>query len=186
MTTSPKLKNNQLKDILKFGGLGLLLGVLLVIAAEIKFSYMDITNMQQRFMEKMNGNSETQYLIAKAQYMALTGQNQEVINILSPNLQKFTNRYEAAKANGLLGTAEYQLGHPLLAAGYFELMYVNSPSSENLYKTALAYDAGGNLNKALEKFELAISANDGSLQYEEIAYAQQRIHDIQLIKKPSP
>jgi len=29
---------------------------------------------------------------------------------------------------------------------------------------------------------LAISANDGTLQYEEIAYAQQRISEIQQIK----
>lgn len=183
MSTSPKFIHSPLRDILKFGGIGLLIGFLVIVIAQIKYSYMDITSIQQRFMAQVNGDSETQYLIAKAQYFALKGQNQEVIDTLSPNIQIFTNRYEAAKANGLLGTAEFQLGHPLLAAGHFELMYVNNPTSENLYKVALAYDAGGNLNTALEKFMLAISANDGSLQPEEIAYAQQRIRDIQQIQK---
>jgi len=186
MSTTPKLIPNSLKDILKFGSLGLLIGFLVIVITEIKYSYMDITSIQQRFMAQVNGDSETQYLLAKAEYMGLKGQNQEVIDLLSPNIQKFTNRYEAAKANGLIGTAEYQLGHPLLAAGHFELMYVNSPTSENLYKLALAYDAGGSLSKALEKFTLAIAANDGSMQIEEIAYAQQRIHDIQQVKNPSP
>ena len=186
MSTNSKFNRDTFRDILKFGGIGLLIGLLIIVFAEIKNSYIDIRSMQQRFMAQVNGGSETQYLIAKAQYLGLKGQNQEVIDLLSPNIQKFTNRYESAKANELIGTAEFQLGHPLLAAGHFEVMYVNSPTSANLYKIALAYDAGGNLNQALEKFMLAISANDGSLQPEEIAYAQQRIDEIRQLQNPSP
>lgn len=182
MSTSSKSTNNSLRDVLKFGGLGFLIGFLIIVATQVKYSYMNVMSIQQRFMMQVNGDSETQYLLAKAEYMGFNGQYQEVIDILSPNIQKFTNRYEAAKANGLIGTAEFQLGYPLLAAGHFELVYVNNPTSRNLYTLALAYDAGGNLNKALEKFTLVISTNDGTLQYEEIAYAQQRINEIQQVK----
>lgn len=186
MSANIKATNNSLKDVLKFGCLGLLIGFLITVIIEIQLGYTEITSIRQAFITRLNGDSETQYLLAKAEYSGLNGDTQEVINILLPNINKFSNRFEAAVAYQLLGTAEFQLGHPLLAAGYFELMYANNPTSKNLYTLALAYDGGGNLDKAIEKFAIAISVNDGTMQSQEIAYAQQRIQEIMMIKNPAP
>lgn len=180
------MKNRPIRDIFKFGCLGILIGFLITASVEVRLSYINITSIRQQLLAYLNSDSETQYLLAKGDYLRRMGKSQEVINLLSPNINKFTNRLEAADAYTLLGIAEFQLGHPLLAAGYFELTYVNNPNSKNLYSLALAYDEGGNLDKALEKFALAVSVNDGSMLPQEIAYSQQRIQEIIMLKNPSP
>jgi tetratricopeptide (TPR) repeat protein len=149
---------------------------------EMKISYQNIMAMRQVLLIRFKSDSETQYLLGKAGYAGLRGEYENVISILSPNISKFTNRIEASEAYSLLGTAEYKLGHPQLAAGYFELMYANNPTSNNLYTLALAYDGGGNLEKALEKYALVISFQDGTIQPDKLAHAQQRIQEIMTIK----
>ncbi len=182
MSENKKSTNKPFRDILKFGCLGVLIGFLIIAIIQLRISYINIMSIRQDFNTRLNNSNEPQYLYAKAQYVGLKGDFQSVIDILAPNMNKFTNRSEAADAYLLLGTAEYQLGHPLLAAGYFELTYANNPIAHNLYTLALAYDAGGNLDKALEKFSLALAIQDGTVQPQEIAYAQQRIQEIMTIK----
>lgn len=167
---------------MKFGCLGVFIGLTIIAIAEMKISYQYIKIMRQGLIMQLNSGSETQYLLGKAGYAGLKGESQEVISILSPNLSKFIDRNEASQAYGLLGTAEFQLGHPQLAAGYFELMYANQPTSHNLYTLAIAYDKGGNLEQALEKYALVVSFQDQTSQSGEIFYAQKRIQEIMAIK----
>lgn len=177
-----KNTNNTFLDLIKFGGLGILIGFIVIAITEIKISYQNIQSIRQTMSTRLNSGSETQYLLGKASYEGLKGNYEEVISVLLPNINKFSDRVEAAEAYSYLGIAEFQLGHPQLAAGYFELMYTNYPTSHNLYTLALAYDKGGNLGKALEKYALVVSFQDGTAQAGEIAYAQQRIQEIMAIK----
>ena len=182
MSTTKDTRKNTLRDLIKFGCLGILIGFIIIAIVEIKISYQNIMALRQVLLTRFNTGSETQYLLGKAGYVGLRGESEEVISILLPNMNKFTDRKEASEAYSLLGTAEFQLGHPQLAAGYFELMYANNPTSHNLYTLALAYDHGGNLEKALEKYALVVSFQDGTAPPNEIAYAQQRIQEIMTIK----
>ena len=182
MFTTKKVVNNPFRDIVKYGCLGVLVGLIIISIVEIKISYQNIMAMRQVMLMRFNSGSETQYLLGKAGYAGLQGQSEEVISILLPNMTKFTDRMEASHAYSLLGTAEFQLGHPQLAAGYFELMYANNPTSHNLYVLATAYDQGGNLNKALEKYALVVSYQDSTTQPAEVLYAQQRIQEIMTLK----
>jgi tetratricopeptide (TPR) repeat protein len=182
MSITTKTLNHSFRDIIKFGCLGVLIGFIVITIVEIKISYQNIMSLRQVLLSRFDTGSEAQYLLGKASYAGLRGENEEVLSILLPNINKFTNRIEASEAYSLLGTAEYQLGHPQLAAGYFELMYSNNPTSHNLYTLALAYDGGGSLEKALEKYALVASFQDGTVQPNEIAYAQQRIQEIMKIK----
>lgn len=175
-------KNNEFKDMFKFGCLGLLIGIIIIGLVEIKLSYQNIIVLRQVLLNHFNSNNETQYLLGKASYAGLQGEYENVSSILVPNLSKFTDRTEASEAYGLLGTAEFQLGHAQIAAGYFELMYANNPTSHNLYTLAAAYDGGGNLDKALEKYALLLSYHDGTIPIEKLAFAQQRLQEIMTIK----
>ncbi len=186
MSTITKTPNHTFRDIIKFGCLGILIGFLIIALVEIKISYQNIMALRQALLTRFETKSKTQYLLAQAGYAGLKGQNEEVISILLPNIKKFTNQKEASEAYSLLGTAEFQLGHPQLAAGYFELTYANNPTSRNLYKLAVAYDSGGSLEKALEKYALVVSLQDGTIQANEIVYAQQRIQEIMKIKGINP
>ena len=174
-------KSNAFKDIIKFGFLGILIGLTIIAILEIKVNIESVMKIRQELVTNLNSSSETQYLLGKAAYASLKGENKEVISLLLPNISKFTNRHEASQAYAFLAGAEYKLGHPQLAAGYLELMYANEPTSQNLYTLALAYDGGGNLRKALEKYALVVSFQDGTVQPNEIAYAQQRIQEIMAI-----
>ena len=61
-------------------------------------------------------------------------------------------------------------------------MYANKPTSQALYLTAVAYDRGGNLDNALEKYSLVLAINDGTVSAGDLAQAQQRIQEIMTIK----
>src|SRR5215216_7706929 len=121
-TTKSTGKNNAFKDMFKYGCLGLIIGFIIIGLVEIKLSYQNIIALRQVLLSHFNSNSETQYLLGKASYAGLKGEYENVSSILVPNFSKFTDRAEASEAYGLLGTAEFQLGHPQVAAGYFELM----------------------------------------------------------------
>ena len=175
-------KSNSLKDMFKFGCLGLFIGFMVIGMVEMKLSYHNIIALRQILLNQLKSDSETQYLLGKASYAGLMGKYEDVNSILLPNLGKFTNRVEAAKAYGLLGTAEFQLGHPQLASGYFELMYANNPTSSNLYTLAVSYDEGGNLDKALEKYALLLSYHDATIPMDKLAFAQQRLQEIMTLK----
>jgi len=175
-------KSNSFKDMFKFGCLGLFIGFIVISIVEIKISYHNITAIRQVLLSHLTSDSETKYLLGKARYAGLKGEYEDVNSILSPNISKFTNRVEASEAYELLGTAEFQLGHPQLASGYFELMYANNPISYNLYTLAVAYDGGGNLDKALEKYALLISFHDGTIPLDKLVFAQQRLQEIMTIK----
>jgi hypothetical protein len=180
-TSNNTVKKSAFKDIIKFGCLGILMGFIIIAVVEIKLNIESIRKIDQELMTNFESGSETQYLLGKAGYAVLNDDNEAVISILLPNISKFTNRNEASQAYGFLAAAEYKLGHPQLAAGYLELMYANEPTTHNLYTLALAYDGGGNLKKALEKYALVVSFQDGTVQPNEIAYAQQRIQEIMAI-----
>lgn len=181
-TSKTSGKSNLLKEIFKFGCLGLFLGFIVIGIVELKISYHNIIAIRRVLISHLTSNSETQYLLGKARYAGLNGQYEEVNAILLPNISKFTDRLEASEAYEMMGGAEFQLGHPQLASGYLELMYANNPTSYNLYTLAMAYDGGGNLDKALEKYALLLSFHDETITVDKLAFAQQRLQEILTIK----
>ena len=182
MSATKNLLINTFKDMFKFGCLGVIVGLLIIVIAEAQISYQTILDGRQTLLRHFNAGTETQYLLGQAAYAGFKDDYESVISILSPNMNKFTNRTEAAEAYVYLGIAELQLGHPQLAAGYFELTYANKPMSHNLFLLAVSYDQGGNIEKALEKYTLLVSIQDQTTRSDDIAYAQNRIREILTIK----
>lgn len=180
---------STLKEILAFGGTGIIIGLLVIAIAEAKMSFESIARIRQGIEQHFDAGTETQYLLGKACYAWYKGESENVVSILSPNISKFTDRSEAAEAYYYLGISELNLGQPLLAAGYFELMYANKPTSQALFLTAVAYDRGGNLDNALEKYTLLLAVSDGTVGSGDLAQVQQRIQEIMMIKglsNPAP
>jgi len=174
--------NNSLKDLFRFGCSGVLIGFLVIILAEARISYNNIRVNRHGLFNHFNAGTETQYLLGKAAYASFKGESENVVTSLASSMNKFTNRMEAAEAYFYLGSAELNLGHPQLAAGYFELMYANNPTAHGLFVVAISYDQGGNLDQALEKYTLFVSFQDGTTQANEVSHAQQRIQEIMTIK----
>jgi len=78
---------------------------------------------------------------------------QKVLDLLLPQLDQLTDSSDLARAYALVGKAEFQLGRFQLAAVYFEKLYGLQPTAENLFSLATAYDLGGDLRHALEKYQ---------------------------------
>jgi tetratricopeptide (TPR) repeat protein len=181
--------SSTLKEIFTFGGIGLLIGLLVIAIAEAKLSFETASTIRQGIVQHFDAGTETQYLLGQASYAWFKGEYQNVVTILSPNIGKFKERSEAAEAYYYLAASQFNLGQHLLAAGYFELMYANKPTSQALYLTAVAYDRGGNLDNALEKYSLVLAINDGTVNSGDLAQARQRIQEIMTIKgisNPAP
>ncbi len=174
------------RDAVLYLALGLLIGLALIAARQAWALYRNVTDIHAYFDQRLT-TSETQGLLGKATMAGLNGDNEGVKAILLPNIEKFTNAAEAAEANSLLGKAEYNLGHPQLAAGYFEKTYLYQPSSANLFTLAQTYDAGGNLDQALSHYSLFLSSLDPTATGDMIIFAQQRVREIMGLKGlPTP
>ncbi len=172
---------SPIRDAALYLGLGLLIGLALIAVRQVWAVYRNVSDIHTYFDRRLT-TSETQGLLGKATIAGLKGDNEGVKAILLPNIDKFTTAPEAAEANSLLGKAEYNLGHPQLAAGYFEKLYLYQPCSANMFTLAQTYDAGGNLDLALSHDSLFLSSLDSTATGEMILYAQQRERDIMGLK----
>ena len=187
MTAKETARSKAVSDPIHFLSIGLLIGLGLVAFRQAWAVYDNVTAIQRYFDQRFLQGSETKDLLTRASLAGLNGDYEGVKSMLIPNLSKFTDPAEAADAYSYLGTAEYKEGHPQLAAGYFEKMYLNKPSSANLYTVAAAYDAGGNLDSALLDYSLFLSTLDSTGTPAMVSAAQQRVNEIQVLKgiKPS-
>ncbi len=112
-------------------------------------------------------------------YMA-RGEPEKVRSLLFPRLGEIQTDKDLAQAYELMGQAEVAQGHFLIAAGLFESMVSYQPSAENLFLLASAYDIGGDLKHAQEKYEQLLALDEPDVEtYREIAEARsQDLKDI--------
>jgi tetratricopeptide (TPR) repeat protein len=128
-------------------------------------------------------SSDTQALLYSAKRDLDEGQAQKVIDTLKPHLDQFVEIDEKATAYEYLGQAESQLGHFQFAAMYFEKVYALQPTAEHLYNLATAYDAGGDLKRALKNYQALSQFNTAdSKLYRSVA--EQRITELLAVLTP--
>lgn len=106
---------------------------------------------------------------------------QQVLDMLEPYLEDFTDTNDLARALWYMGTAEMQLGHNQLATGYFERLIQVSPTPENYMTLARIYDAAGNLEKAAEYYIIYLDSDAPLLTEDMRAMLEERVDQIQLI-----
>jgi tetratricopeptide (TPR) repeat protein len=125
-------------------------------------------------------------LIDQADEFIDNGQPEQVKVLLLPHLKDFQSKEDLASIYERLGQAELGQGHFQLAAVYYERLYFNQPSVQNLYTLAICYDAGGNLESALAKYQLLVKLEDTDVEeYRE--FAEERIKDLsKVLGTPAP
>lgn len=124
--------------------------------------------------------------LALAERYLAESQPEKVIDLLLARLDQITDSSDLARAYDYLGQAEMQLGHFQLAAGYFEKLYAEQPTAEHLFVLARAYDLGGDLERALEKY-LALMELGDTVPPDMRATAEQRIQDLRdVLGTPTP
>jgi hypothetical protein len=124
--------------------------------------------------------------LALAERYLAESQPEKVIELLLARLDQLTRPDDLARAYDYLGQAEMQLGHFQLAAGYFEKLYAYQPTAENLFMLATAYDLGGDLERALEKY-LALLGLGDTVPPDMRATVEQRIQDLRdVLGTPTP
>jgi len=84
------------------------------------------------------------------------GQAQLVIELLAPQVPRWSDYLDLAEGYDLLGQAEMSLSHSSLAAEYFERGQAYVPTADRLYRLALAYDLAGNLEMALRRYDMLL------------------------------
>jgi hypothetical protein len=89
------------------------------------------------------------------------GSPQKAIDLLKPELGNLTRPSDLGRAYTCLGRAEMQLDHFQFAAAYFSQLYDLQPTAEHLYWLATNYDLGGDLDRALTKYQ-ALAAMPGA------------------------
>jgi tetratricopeptide (TPR) repeat protein len=94
---------------------------------------------------------DPQLALQRAEALLGSGANpQQVVDTLTPALDLLTDPADMARAQSLLGGAEYQLGNYRQAASHLEQAYALVPDVNTLVSLANAYDRGGDLNQALK------------------------------------
>jgi len=121
-----------------------------------------------------------QALLTQA-YQALYENPQQVLDILEPHLEEFTDPNDLATALGYMGSAEMGLGHYQLATVYFERLIQISPTPENYMTLARIYDAGGDLEKAVEYYVVYLDSDDPALTDDLRILVQDRVDQIQSV-----
>jgi tetratricopeptide (TPR) repeat protein len=113
------------------------------------------------------------------------GNPENVKVILLPVLSEFESDEDLALAYKLLAEAEIQQDHYEMGAGYLESVYRYAPSAENLFELAAAYDTGGDLEMALEKYQQLLALSDPqAAQYR--SSVEQRVADLgRVLKRPT-
>jgi tetratricopeptide (TPR) repeat protein len=164
-----------------YGLAGFLLGVCLVSILTVGLATYQTSNPPPTQTSVPMPTIAAQALLDEA-YQALYENNpQHVLDILEPHLEEFTDSNELVKALEYLGGAELSLGHYQLATVYFERLIQLSPTPENYMTLARVYDAGGDLEKAVEYYMIYLNSDSPSLTDDVRAMVQQRIDQIQSI-----
>jgi tetratricopeptide (TPR) repeat protein len=85
---------------------------------------------------------------------------QAAVDLLAAHVQQVTDHADRVQAYECLAFAESLLDRFQMAASYYEELYLLEPSVEYLFQTAVMYDNGGDLQRALEKYLLVVETDD--------------------------
>jgi hypothetical protein len=137
---------------------------------------------------------EIQAIIAAGcQYLSNTTIDpQATIDLLTQHLSEITERDDLVEAYRCLAFAESLNNHFLIAAHYFDELYILEPDIEYLVMAASCYDNGGELETALEKYLLIIESDDPKAeqyrpQVQERAFEiQEMLRDLYTFTSPEP
>jgi len=132
--------------------------------------------------------SAEETLLAQANAFLVEGQPGRVPDLLWPEIQKWSSLENRAEGYRLLGQAEMELGHPQLAAGYYEeLTYIHA-SAGNLFLLGYAYDAGGHLGAAYVAYKRVIAAvpSDPEVDYEFVSWRIEQLEEFFGIPTETP
>jgi hypothetical protein len=116
-------------------------------------------------------------ILTQAQQLLISGQPEKVAGLLQPVMDTWNSPDDLAAANKNLGQAEMDMGHPKLAAAYFEKLFIYQPTADNLFLMAVAYDAGGENKKALDKYLLLAALDNAEGQFNR-EYVHMRIQNL--------
>ncbi len=113
------------------------------------------------------------------------GDPQRAIDLVKPELRNLTRPDDLARAYACLGQAEMQLYHFQFAAAYYSQLYDLQPTAEHLAWLAASYDLGGDLDRALAKYqELVAMPGAEADEYRDDAKA--RIADLEDVVHHTP
>jgi tetratricopeptide (TPR) repeat protein len=92
---------------------------------------------------------------------------QQAIDLILPNIDKWSSPIDKATGYQLLAVSEFNLEHPQKSVIYAKKMVENDHGAFSLFLLAQAYDASGDLNNALATYQqiLALSQTDDRVDY---------------------
>jgi hypothetical protein len=109
------------------------------------------------------GFQATPDLIHTAQSMLDSGQSQAAVDLLTVQAEGLPNNNLKFAAYRLLAQGQFSLHNFNLAAAYYEKAHTIQPDPMLLWDSANAFDQGGNLNCALDRYQALIRLNNTSL-----------------------
>jgi hypothetical protein len=95
--------------------------------------------------------------VVQARQLIEGGEADKVEGMLLPLLDNLEVPAELPRVYETLAQAESAMGHYLLAAAYYEKLYFYEPTAWHVYLLASAYDAGGQFELALEKYQVLVN-----------------------------
>lgn len=173
-------KKNTTKIWVTYGLAGFLLGVCFVSLSMVGLAAYQIGNPPPTQTPVPTPTIATQALLGEA-FQMLNENPQQVLDMLEPHLEEFTEPNELAKALEYMGNAEMMLGHYQLATVYFERLIQVSPTPGNYMTLARIYDAGGDLEKAVEYYVIYLNSDDPAITDDVRTMVQDRVNQIQLM-----
>ncbi len=172
-------KNTMPKIWITYGLAGFLFGLCLASISAISLVVYGSANPPPTQTPLPTPTIAAQAILNQA-YQALHENPQQVLDILEPHLEEFTNPDDLATALKYMGSAELSLGHYQLSTAYFERLIQISPTPENYMALARIYDAGGDLEKAAEYYMVYLNSDDPALTDDLRTMVQARVDEIQL------
>lgn len=109
------------------------------------------------------------------------GGAQQVLDLLGPHLEEFSDPAEKARALEYMAMAEMGLGHYQMSAAYLERLCQIDPKPANYGLLARVYDSAGDLEHALANYLIYLDSDDPTLEGGAREMIQERVDVIQSI-----
>lgn len=179
-------KKASTKIWITYGIAGFALGVCLVSLSVVGLVSYETANPPSTQTPLPTPTIATESILNEADQI-LYESPQQVLDMLEPHLEEFTDNDDLARALWNMGMAEMQLGHNQLATVYLERLIQISPTPENYMTLARIYDGAGDLEKAIEYYIIYLDSDDPLLTEDLRAMIEERVDQLQLIiKDPLP
>ena len=123
--------------------------------------------------------------VAQAKQLIENGQPDKVEEMLLPLLDNLEVPAELPRVYETLAQAESSMGHYRLASAYYEKLYFYEPTAWHVYLLASGYDAGGQFELALEKYQVLVNWQGPEADDYRIFAGQRAAWLSELIKKPT-